>query len=129
MNGIHEVTGSIPVWSTNLRSPAILRELQLASQLSGEGCPPKLRISEGGRPTVQVSQTTQHSLALQCWLAFLAVTVDASLDSQGFRRQRNCPLVLHAWSPLLRLYHQKPERPESLLHWRDVACERASQRA
>jgi hypothetical protein len=24
MNGIHEVTGSIPVWSTNLRSPCDL---------------------------------------------------------------------------------------------------------
>ncbi len=27
MNGIHEVTGSIPVWSTNLRSPVITRRL------------------------------------------------------------------------------------------------------
>ena len=31
MNGIHEVTGSTPVWSTNLRSPAIVSELRLAS--------------------------------------------------------------------------------------------------
>ena len=34
MNGIHEVTGSIPVWSTNLRSPASVSELRLASQAS-----------------------------------------------------------------------------------------------
>jgi hypothetical protein len=34
MNGIHEVTGSIPVWSTNLRSPAFVSELRLASQPS-----------------------------------------------------------------------------------------------
>ena len=32
MNGIHEVTGSIPVRSTNLRSPASVSELRLASQ-------------------------------------------------------------------------------------------------
>ena len=31
MNGIHEVTGSIPVWSTILRSPAVLSELRMAS--------------------------------------------------------------------------------------------------
>ena len=34
MNGIHEVTGSIPVWSTNLRSPVFVSELRLASQPS-----------------------------------------------------------------------------------------------
>ncbi len=35
MNGIHEVTGSIPVWSTILRSPVIVRELRLASHAPG----------------------------------------------------------------------------------------------
>jgi hypothetical protein len=34
MNGIHEVTGSIPVWSTTLRSPAFVSELRVASQPS-----------------------------------------------------------------------------------------------
>ena len=34
MNGIHEVTGSIPVWSTTLRSPAIMSELRVASHPS-----------------------------------------------------------------------------------------------
>jgi hypothetical protein len=28
------------IWATNLRSPAILWELRLASQPPGEGCPP-----------------------------------------------------------------------------------------
>ena len=31
MNGIHEVTGSIPVRSTNLLSPASVSELRLAA--------------------------------------------------------------------------------------------------
>src|SRR5256885_1249929 len=31
MNGIHEVTGSIPVWSTILRSPVHASELRMAS--------------------------------------------------------------------------------------------------
>ena len=34
MNGIHEVTGSIPVWSTILRSPAFVSERRSASQPS-----------------------------------------------------------------------------------------------
>ena len=34
MNGIHEVTGSIPVWSTTLRSRAIVSELRVASHPS-----------------------------------------------------------------------------------------------
>jgi hypothetical protein len=43
MNGIHEVTGSIPVWSTILRSPASVGELRLGepsefTSPTREGC-------------------------------------------------------------------------------------------
>ena len=39
MNGIHEVTGSIPVWSTILRSPFRRASARQASErLTGEGC-------------------------------------------------------------------------------------------
>ena len=34
MNGIHEVTGSTPVWSTNLRSPVIMRRLSAIASRS-----------------------------------------------------------------------------------------------
>src|SRR3954447_22292669 len=43
LNGIQEVTGSIPVRSTTLRSPAPVSELRVASHpslsISGERCP------------------------------------------------------------------------------------------
>ena len=35
MNGIHEVTGSIPVWSTNFAHAGTVRDLWLASRHSG----------------------------------------------------------------------------------------------
>jgi putative endonuclease len=46
LNGIQEVTGSIPVRSTNLRSPASMSELRLASH------PSRFR-SRVGRPTTE----------------------------------------------------------------------------
>jgi hypothetical protein len=48
MNGIHEVTGSIPVWS-NLRLLALSLGASFGWQ-ANEGCPPKRRSREGGPP-------------------------------------------------------------------------------
>ena len=36
MNGIHEVTGSIPVWSTTLRSPLSPSELRMEATLRSQ---------------------------------------------------------------------------------------------
>jgi hypothetical protein len=54
LNGIQEVTGSNPVWSTNLRSPAIVSELRLAS--------PE-RVTNHERATVGKPASSRHHQA------------------------------------------------------------------
>ena len=56
MNGIHEVTGSIPVWSTILRSPsASFGSVNQASFRQAKDAAPKRRSREGG-PVVSANE-------------------------------------------------------------------------
>jgi hypothetical protein len=61
MNGIHEVTGSIPVWSTNLRSrsQAEVVHRSLASILPSGGGPPAVSSSYGWQAAFVLSQSSR----------------------------------------------------------------------
>ena len=85
MNGIHEVTGSIPVWSTTLRSPE-LSELRVASQ-------PPLFSKERQR-TERITRRRRLSdraaqLSSSCKVDRRTPrSVDHSSDSANFSRQQ-----------------------------------------
>ena len=48
VNGIHEVTGSIPVWSTILRSRELTPKVSFSSASRAKDAAPKRRSREGG---------------------------------------------------------------------------------
>jgi hypothetical protein len=65
MNGIHEVTGSTPVWSTNLRSPtASFGSVNQASLRQAKDAAPKQRSCEGGPDPVCERATARSTLSL-----------------------------------------------------------------
>ena len=55
MNGIHEVAGSIPAWSTNLRSPVIGWRLPTVARRAKVGLSPVHRESYGWQATRRLS--------------------------------------------------------------------------
>ena len=146
VNGIHEVTGSIPVWSTNLRSPASMSELRLASHPSCvlRGCRPTIteaihqarrRLStiaaqrqlhrDGGLLGFLGRRRCSQKTALILWARRPCVRGQARNKSFGDPSGTNpANPEAHGRGEVLRVRAAKLRRPHALLHrrhsdWRD----------
>ena len=87
LNGIQEVTGSIPVRSTTLRSPAFMSELRVASHpsrsIAGEGHPHLSELVQ--QNTRRVSTVAAKAAEVDC--PVLGVAGSQNLRSCGGHRQ------------------------------------------
>ena len=98
LNGIQEVTGSIPVRSTTLRSPASVSELRVASQpsrtISGEGSPsreltpPDTRRVSTGAP--QARRWTADTMEVLAFNRTRRSSRSQSAHSPRLQPRRNC---------------------------------------
>ncbi len=111
LNGIQEVTGSIPVRSTTLRSPAFMSELRVASHPShsiageghpssrarsqtGEGCPPeRLSASSGRDGGLHLALRASYG-----WQAILRTRSQAKVNHPRELVHRHAKVVHHSGS-------------------------------
>ena len=74
VNGIHEVTGSIPVWSTSLRSRKAGRSVSFGWASPGEGCPAEAQSAKADdRHALDVSSSCDNSRSCLAIAATLSV--------------------------------------------------------
>ena len=140
LNGIQEVTGSIPVRSTNLRSPAFVSELRLARQPSRTSCGRRLLPSReltsatGGVAHRSVALRIRGNAKVGLRLARDAVASHSSQHlphHQAFQlaepaiawlRAFRIPpkFIATAWVPTLHLQPACPSRNASFMY--SAAC-------